>query len=161
MAPGGGRQKNPVAYFYYTLPISCSENSRVYRRFSLLLQRHRWALGGGGQSWGACVAGAGWVFRRRCPFSKCRPVSHTRSGIEAYKSHWFLPCFAIFHSNPGALLFCRRSGFSFQRPALGDPSGPAYPRGTRCCHSGKREGPWGRLALFFPRVLHVVQTWKE
>ena len=96
MAPGGGRQKNPVAYFYYTLPISCSENSRVYRRFSLLLQRHRWALGGGGQSWGACVAGAGWVFRRRCPFSKCCPVSQTRSGIEGYKLHWFLPRFAIF-----------------------------------------------------------------
>ena len=104
---GGWVLASSTAYFYYTSSISCSENSRVYRRCILLILRRQWTSGGGGQSWGACVVGAGWVFRRRCPFPKCRRVSHTGSGIESHKSHWFWLSFVIFNSNLGALFLSK------------------------------------------------------
>ena len=58
---------------------------------------------------GACVAGAGWVLRHRCTFSKCRRVSHTGSRTESYKSPWFWPRSFNFCSILGALFFCQRS----------------------------------------------------
>ena len=116
---GGAHGEISTAYFYYTLSISCSENWRLYRRFSLLVLRRQWTSGGGGQSWGACVVGAGWVFRRRCPFVKRRRVSHTGSGNESHKSYWFWHRFVNFDSNLGALFFSVEGHILFSAPCCG------------------------------------------
>ena len=124
--------RKPAAYFYYTLLISCSENSRVHRGFSLLPLRRLWSLGGGAQSWGACVVGAGCMLRRRCPFSKRRRRSHMRSGIESSKSHWFPPRVVSFSSNLGALFLSKAPYFRGHIPharATRARSKRAWPRG--------------------------------